>query len=52
MHTAALNNKIKKYAEASHFGYLCRMAINDIGDTGAGYLADLLKTNCALKDIR
>ncbi|XP_024300419.1 nucleotide-binding oligomerization domain-containing protein 1 [Oncorhynchus tshawytscha] len=29
-----------------------RMAINHIGDVGAGYLADLLRTNHTLKDVR
>lgn len=29
-----------------------RMAINKIGDDGAGYLAELLRTNCTLTDIR
>lgn len=29
-----------------------RMAINNIGDVGAASLAELLKTNRALKDIR
>lgn len=30
----------------------CRMAINNIGDIGAASLAELLKTNHTLKDIR